>query len=174
MRCFPVLLLTALAASFHASPATASPAQNVAREAAAAAVAACSSLGFRVMATVVDSAGRPVAAMVIDPQLAEPLARDSVHAAQIAAYFHDKSSNIPVRIMDEPSVTYALRDHPRLAPLTPGGVPFPGPGTLAAIGYMAPRDSDQLSAIGVAGAPDGEDDEECARAGVVAVLQKLP
>jgi len=173
MRSFPILLLMALAATGPASAQTAPAGQKIAREAAAAAVDACERLGFRIMATVVDGSGHPVAARAADPELARPLASDSVHSAQIAAYFHDRSSRIPDRLMDEPALDYALHAHPQLAPLKPGGVPFPTPETLASIGVAAPPNRENLSAIGVAGAPDGDKNEECGRDGVMAVLQEL-
>jgi uncharacterized protein GlcG (DUF336 family) len=173
MRFLPILLLTALAVPGSAFTQTGQPGLDIAREAATAAVVACEHLGFRTMATVVDGSGRPVAAMAAEPRLARRLANDSVHSAQIAAYFHDRSSNIAERITEEASVFYAIRDHPRLAPLEAGGVPFPGPDTLEAIGVSGPANGDGLRAIGVAGASDGDKDEECARDGVIDVVAKL-
>ena len=163
MRSCPILLLAVLAVSVPASADVPAPGQAVAREAATAAVVACEHLGFRIMATVVDGAGRPVAAMAADPRLARRLAYDSVHSAQIAAYFHDRSSNIADRITEEAPVFHAIHDNPQLSPLEPGGVPFPGPETLGAIGVSGRANSDGLAAMGVAGAPDG----------VIAVLQAL-
>jgi uncharacterized protein GlcG (DUF336 family) len=173
MRSVPLLLLAAWAVSCPASAETARPGWEIAREAATAAVVACEHLGFRTMATVVDGSGQVVAAMVADPQLAETLAYDSVHTAQIAAYFHDRSSNIPERLQWEPPVAYAIHDHPQLSPFEPGGVPFPGPETMAAIGVTGRPNSDNLSGLGVAGAAGGDRDEECARDGVMDVLQAL-
>ena len=173
MRSFLVLFLTALAFSVPASAQTDLPGQDIAREAAAAAVNACERLGFRVMATVVDGSGHPVAARVADPGLAQPLSWDSVHSAQIAAFFQDRSSRIPDRLMEEPPVYYALQNHPQLSPLEPGGVPFPTPETLASIGVATPPNAENLRAIGVAGAPDGDKDEECGRDGVMEVLGEL-
>jgi uncharacterized protein GlcG (DUF336 family) len=173
MPSYPTLLLAALAAVVPASAQTVRPNVDIAREAATAAVVECQRMGFRIMATVVDGSGRPVAAMVADPELAQSLASDSVHTAQIAGYFHDRSSRIADRMMDEPSVYYALQDHPQLTPLKPGGVPFPGPETLVSIGVAGPHNNDGLSAIGVAGAPDGDKDEECGVDGVMDVLREL-
>ena len=173
MRSLPILLLTALAASCPASAQTARPGLDIAREAATAAVVACERLGFRTMATVVDGSGHVVAAMVADPRLADSLAYDSVHTAQIAAYFHDRSSRIAGRLDWEPPVAYALHDHPQLTPLEPGGVPFPGPETMASIGLASRPNSEGLNGIGVAGAADGDWNEECARDGVLEVLQAL-
>ena len=173
MRSLPILLMTASAVAFPASAVTVRPGLDIARDAATAAVAACERLGFRVMATVVDGSGRPIAAMAADLRLAPSLASDSVHTARIASYFHDRSSRIAGRLLDEPPVYYALQDHPQLTPLKAGGVPFPGPQTLASIGVAGPQNSDDLSAIGVAGAPDGDKDEECGRDGVMEVLQEL-
>ena len=173
MRSFPILLLTALAAACPAAAETSSSSQDIAREAATAAVVECQRLGYRIMATVVDGSGHPVAARAADSELAQSLADDSVHVAQIAGYFHDRSSRIADRGMEEPAVDYALRDHPQLSPLKPGGVPFPGPETLASIGVAGPRNSENLSAIGVAGAPDGDKDEECGVNAVMDVLREL-
>jgi len=173
MRYLPILALAALAVAYPASAGTARPGWDIAHEAATAAVVACEHLGFRTMATVVDGSGRVVAAAVADPPLAETLAYESVHTAQIAAYFHDRSSKIADRILWEPPVAYALHDHPQLAPLEAGGVPFPGPQTMEAIGVTGRPNSEGLNGIGVAGAADGDWDEECARDGVMAVLQAL-
>ncbi len=173
MRSFLILLLTASAVSGSATAQTAPSGQEIARQAATAAVTACERLGFRVMATVVDGSGRFVAARVADAQLAQPLAQDSVHSAQVAAFFHDRSSRIPYRLTQEAAADYALEGHPQVAPLTPGGVPFPGPETLISIGVDGPPNRQNLGAIGVAGAPDGDKDEECGRAGVMEVLQEL-
>jgi uncharacterized protein GlcG (DUF336 family) len=114
-----------------------------------------------------------VAAVAAAPELARPLAYDSVHSAQIAAYFHDRSSNIENRITQEAAVFDGIHDHPQLAPLAPGGMPFPGPQTLAALGVAGPANSQNLGAIGVAGAPDPAQNEACGRDGVMAVLAEL-
>jgi uncharacterized protein GlcG (DUF336 family) len=173
MRLFSILLLTASAFCVPAFAQTARSGQDIAREAASAAVEACRQLGFPIMATVVDSEGRPVAAMAASPELTRRLARDSLHSAQIAAYFHDRSSNIENRITQESAVFDGIHDHPQLAPLAPGGMPFPGPQTLSAIGVAGPANSEDLAAIGVAGAPDPGQDEECGRDGVMHVLAEL-
>jgi uncharacterized protein GlcG (DUF336 family) len=173
MRSIPILFLTALAIARPAAAQTDPAGQEIAREAAAAAVNACENLGFRVMATVVDRSGRFVAARVADAPLAQPLAEDSVHSAQVAAFFQDRSSRVPYRLTQEADVDYALEDHPQLAPITPGGVPFPGPDTFISIGVDGPPNRENLGAIGVAGAPDTDKDEECGLDGVTSVLQAL-
>jgi uncharacterized protein GlcG (DUF336 family) len=173
MRLFSILLLTASALCLPASAQTAQPGPDIAREAVAAAVQACRQLGFRTVATVVDSGGRPVATMAATPELARSLAHDSLHSAQIAAYFHDRSSNIENRITQEAAVFEAIHDHPQLSPLAAGGMPFPGPQTLASIGVAGPANRENLGAIGVAGAPDLAQDEECGRDGVMHVLAEL-
>ena len=173
MRSFSILFLTAMVAALPASARTAPSSQDIARDAAAAAVNACENLGFRVMATVVDRSGRFVAARVADAPLAQPLAEDSVHSAQVAAFFQDRSSRVPYRLTQEADADYALEDHPQLAPITPGGVPFPGPETFISIGVGGPPNQENLGAIGVAGAPDTDKDEECGRDGVMSVLQEL-
>ena len=173
MRPLPILLLTALAVPGAAFTHSVRPGQDIAREAASAAVVACQRLGFPVMATVVDGSGHPLATDAAEPQLARRLADDSLHSAQIAAYFHDRSSNIENRITQEAAVFEAIHDHPQLSPLAAGGMPFPGPQTLASIGVAGPANRENLGAIGVAGAPDPAQDEECGRDGVMHVLAEL-
>jgi len=132
------------------------PNPELARQAAMAAVNACERMGYKTMATVVDTTGQPVVAMTADPTLNKELAPESVRRARIAARFHTASSDIVDRIGLDAGVYYMVQGDPRLRPAKAGGVPF-GP----------------TGAIGVAGAPDDLKDEACARAGIKAVASKL-
>ena len=124
--------------------------------AAAAAVKACERMGYKTMATVVDTTGQPVVAMTADPQLNKALAPESLHRARIAATFHTASSDIVDRVGTDAGVYYLIQGDARLRPAKAGGVPFGATG-----------------AIGVAGGPDGLKDEVCARAGIKAIAAKL-
>jgi uncharacterized protein GlcG (DUF336 family) len=141
-------------------PRAAAPSVDVARQAAETAVKACERMGYKTMATVVDTSGRPVVAMTADPQLAETLAPGSVKRARVAAYFHTASSDIAERAGLDTGVYYTIHNDPRLAPPEPGGVPLSS--------ADKPR-----GAIGVAGSPDPAKDEACARAGAQTVAAKL-
>ena len=128
----------------------------LARQAAEAAVKACERMGYKTMATVVDTTGEPVVAMIADPTLSKELAPESVKRARIAATFHTASSDIVDRIGLDTAVYYMVQTNARLRPAKAGGVP------LGATG-----------ALGVAGAPDDMKDEACARAGIKAVAAQL-
>ena len=141
-------------------PRVAAPSEDLARQAAETAVKACERMGYKTMATVVDTTGRPVVAMTADPQLAKALAPNSVKRARVAAYFHTASSDIAQRVGLDTGLYYAVHNDPRLASPEPGGVPLSGP--------EKPR-----GAIGVAGAPDPAQDEACAREGAEKVAQAL-
>jgi uncharacterized protein GlcG (DUF336 family) len=82
------------------------------------------------------------------------LAPDSVRSARDAAYFGELSRDVAKDMMEKPRVFYAIHDHPQLAPPIAGGVPL------------------EAGGIGVAGAPDGDTDEECARAGVADITTR--
>jgi len=141
-------------------PRVAAPSEDVARQAAETAVKACERLGYKTMATVVDTSGKPVVAMTADPQLSEALAPGSVKRARVAAWFHTASSDVAQRVGLDTAVYYTIHDHPQLSMPEPGGVPLSG--------ADRPR-----GAIGVAGSPDPAKDEACARAGAQQVAGKL-
>jgi uncharacterized protein GlcG (DUF336 family) len=141
---------------FGGPPRLAGPNPELARQAAEAAVKACERMGYKTMATVVDTTGLPVVAMTADPKLNKELAPESLRRARIAATFHTASSDIVDRIGLDAGVYYMVQGDVRLRPAKAGGVPF-GP----------------AGAIGVAGAPDDLKNEACARTGIKAVAAQL-
>ncbi len=141
-------------------PRVAAPSEDLARQAADTAVKACARMGYKTMATVVDTTGRPIVALTADPQLAQALAPQSVRRARVAAYFHTASSDVAERVRSDTAVYYTVHDDPRLASPEAGGVPLSGP-------------DKPKGAIGVAGAPDGITDEACAKAGAQTIAPKL-
>jgi uncharacterized protein GlcG (DUF336 family) len=144
------------AGGFGGPPRPPGPNPVLARQAAEAAVKACERMGYKTMATVVDTTGQPVVAMTADPKLNKELAPESVRRARIAATFHTASSDIVDRIGLDTAVYYVVQTDARLRPAKAGGVPF-GP----------------TGAIGVAGAPDDLKNEACARAGIKVVAAQL-
>jgi uncharacterized protein GlcG (DUF336 family) len=142
------------------APRSAGPSQDVARQAAETAVKTCERMGYKTMATVVDTTGKPIVAMTADPQLSQALAPGSVKRARLAAYFHTTSSVVAQRAGLDSGVYYTIHNNPSLAPAEPGGVPLSSPDM--------PK-----GAIGVAGAPDPAKDEACAKAGVAKVAGEL-
>ncbi|HEY4029679.1 MAG TPA: heme-binding protein [Caulobacteraceae bacterium] len=143
-----------------APPRVAGPSEDLARQAAETAVKTCERMGYKTMATVVDTTGRPIAAMTADPDLSQALAPGSVKRARVAAYFHTASSDVAQRVGMDTALYYTTHNNPQLASPEPGGVPLSGPDK--------PR-----GAIGVAGSPDPAKDEACARAGAQQVANKL-
>lgn len=141
-------------------PRVAAPSEDLARQAAETAVKTCERMGYKTMATVVDTTGRPVVAMTADPQLSQTLAPGSVKQAQVAAWFHTTSADVAQRVSLDTATYYTVLNHPQLAKPEPGGVPLSTP-------------DKPKGAIGVAGAPDPAKDEACAKAGAAQVAGKL-
>jgi uncharacterized protein GlcG (DUF336 family) len=151
----------------QAAPATAPPPVKVAapnkalaREAAQAAVSTCERMGYKTMATVVDTTGRPVVAVTAVPDQAGELAPVSVKSAVAAAEFHQASSDVAGRVSSDAGVFYTVHNDPRLNGVTAGGVP------------LADAD-DPKGAIGVAGANAPDKNEACAQAGAQRIASRL-
>src|ERR1700710_2586224 len=87
----PALAQEAAPAAGPPTPKVAAPSEPLAREAAVAAVSTCERMGYKTMATVVDTTGRPIAAMTAAPDKAGELAPVSVKSAAAAAQFHTAS-----------------------------------------------------------------------------------
>jgi uncharacterized protein GlcG (DUF336 family) len=162
------LLLCALAIAV-VSPAHA---QNVltthrlsaalASEAASAAVAACAKQGYKVTAAVVDADGVEQAVLRGDGASMTTLdaARDKAYTAFMlgAPRNEDSSGAIASRMGANPSAG-GLAKLPHIL-LLQGGLVIRGGG-------------DAIAAIGVGGAPGGNLDEACAKAGVDAISDRL-
>jgi uncharacterized protein GlcG (DUF336 family) len=162
-------LLCAVAILGIAAPAQA---QNVltthrlsaalASEAVAAAVAACAKQGYKVTAAVVDADGVEQAMLRGDgaSMTTLPAARDKAFTAFMlgAPRNEDSSGAIASRIGGSPSAG-GLAKLPHIL-LLQGGLVIRGGG-------------EAIAAIGVGGAPGGNLDEGCAKAGVDAISDKL-
>jgi uncharacterized protein GlcG (DUF336 family) len=119
---------------------------------AAAAVAACSKRGIQVTATVVDRNGE-VQVMMRDT-IAAPL---SIEVSRRKAYTAANFAVSTAELLDRGQGGLAQVDS---LMFSRGGLP------IKAAGLM-------LGAVGVSGAPSGETDEECAQAGIDAVIDDL-
>jgi uncharacterized protein GlcG (DUF336 family) len=163
------LSLSAVAIAGFAAPAAA---QNVltthrlsaalASEAVAAAVAACAKQGYKVTAAVVDADGVEQAVLRGDgaSMTTLPAARDKAYTAFMlgAPRNEDSSGAIASRIGGSPSAG-GLAKLPHIL-LLQGGLVIRGGG-------------EAIAAIGVGGAPGGNLDEACAKAGVDAISDRL-
>ena len=155
------LIPLALAALLLAGPATAEDASfsvrmltpEAAQKAANAALAACRQAGYQVAVAVVDRAG-----------VAQVMLRDRFAGAHTPGVATDKAWT-----------AVSLRtDTGELAKLTQAGMPQSGirhVPRVAALGggLMIQGGGTLFGAIGVSGAPGGEADEACAKAGIAAI-----
>jgi uncharacterized protein GlcG (DUF336 family) len=157
-------LLLAVAVSLACMPAAAQPvlvnikrmSLDTALKAARAAIDACRKQGVQVAVTVIDRGGHPQAVLrdVFAPDLTLDVSRGKAYAA---LSFVAPTSQLEGRFTGPFGPPAAAAG--RLV-ISPGGVPVQAGGEL-------------VGAIGVSGAPSGEIDERCARAGFDAVYEDL-
>jgi uncharacterized protein GlcG (DUF336 family) len=153
-----------LAGIVSAAPAAEEPTYAVrmltvetALEAAQAALHACRKGGYQVAVAVVDRSGLPQ--VLLRDRLAGPHTADmALDKAWTAVSF--RTSTAALAEATAPGKPQSgIRQRPRVASVG-GGLFIEGAGTL-------------LGGIGVSGAPGGEADETCARAGIGAIRSKI-
>jgi uncharacterized protein GlcG (DUF336 family) len=130
---------------------------EVALEAAQAAMKKCRDNGFQVAVAVVDRFGQPQV-MLRDRFAGLPAADTASSKAYTALGFRAATSDLAKSIKSG-QMDSGLARLPHIAMLA-GGLMIEAGGTL-------------LGGIGVSGAPGGEKDEECARAGLDAIRDKI-
>lgn len=129
----------------------------LAQAAAEAALDACQKQGYRVSVAVVDRAGRLKALLRGDGAAPHTL-DSSLRKAYTSASFRAATSALDTLIRSRPDAA-GLRDIPQVLALG-GGLPVQAGGEV-------------IGGIGVGGAPDGEKDEGCARAGLDRITDRL-
>lgn len=154
------LMLCMLAAAATAQEATYSVrlmTPETALKAAQAALKKCRDDGYQVAVAVVDRSG--VTQVVLRDRFAGAhTVRMAVDKAWTAVSFRTDTTEL-ARATQPGSPQSGIRHRPRVAAVG-GGVMIEGAGSL-------------LGAIGVSGAPGGDRDEACARAGVAAIQDSL-
>jgi uncharacterized protein GlcG (DUF336 family) len=130
---------------------------DVALEAAKAALDQCRVDGFQVAVVVIDRFGEPQV-LLRDRFAGLPASRTATDKAWTALGFRVNTSDLSKSVLNG-SLDAKLANLPRVTMLS-GGLIIEAGGTL-------------LGAIGVSGAPGGEKDEKCARAGLDAIRDKL-
>ena len=159
-------MIVAVALTLGTSPAVAgddaivvykSLSPEVALEAAQAALKKCRDNGFQVAVAVVDRFGQPQV-MLRDRYAGLPAADTAVSKAYTALSFRAVTSELSKSIRSG-QMDAGLARLPHVAMLA-GGVMIEAGGTL-------------LGGIGVSGAPGGDKDEECARAGLDAIRDRI-
>ena len=130
---------------------------ETALQAARAALENCRSSGYQVAVAVVDRAG--VAQVLLRDRYAGPHTVDmAVDKAWTAVSFRTSTAAL-ADATESGKPLSGIRQRPRIAAVG-GGLVIEGAGAM-------------LGGIGVSGAPGGERDEACARAGIVAVQSQL-
>jgi uncharacterized protein GlcG (DUF336 family) len=130
---------------------------EVALEAAQAALKRCRADGFQVAVAVVDRFGQ-AQVMLRDRFAGLPAAETATRKAYTALSFHKDTSDLAKSIRSG-QMDAGLAQLPHIAML-PGGLVIEAGGTL-------------LGGIGVSGAPGGDKDEACARAGLDAIRDRI-
>jgi uncharacterized protein GlcG (DUF336 family) len=130
---------------------------EVAFEAAQAVLKKCRDGGFQVVVVIVDRFGQPQV-LLRDRYAGLPAADIATAKAYTALSFRRSTAELAKMVRDG-QMDPNLARMPRIAMLA-GGLPVEAGGTL-------------LGGIGVSGAPGGDKDEECAKAGLDAVRDKI-
>ncbi|HYC49384.1 MAG TPA: heme-binding protein [Burkholderiales bacterium] len=130
---------------------------ETALQAARAALESCRKAGFQIAVAVVDRSG--VTQIVLRDRFAGPHTIDmAVDKAWSAVTFRTSTSALAEATVAGKPMS-GIRARPRVAAIG-GGLMIEGAGAL-------------LGGIGVSGAPGGERDEACARAGIAAIQQSI-
>lgn len=157
---FLMVLVSIVTSSVHAQDATYTTrlmTLETATQAARAALESCRKAGYQVAVAVVDRSG--VTQVVLRDRYAGPHTPDmAVDKAWTAVSFRTDTGALAQATAAGKPMS-GIRSRPRVAAVG-GGVAIEGAGAL-------------LGAIGVSGAPGGERDEACARAGIAAVQANL-
>jgi uncharacterized protein GlcG (DUF336 family) len=130
---------------------------EVALEAAQGALKKCRDNGFQVVVVVVDRFGQPQV-LLRDRYAGLPAADIATAKAYTALSFRSSTADL-AKSLRSGQISSELARMPRLAMLA-GGLAIETGGTL-------------LGGIGVSGAPGGDKDEECAKAGLDAVRDRI-
>ncbi|MDB5553928.1 MAG: hypothetical protein JWL86_3912 [Rhizobium sp.] len=159
-------MIVACALAFGIAPAIAgddatvtykSLSPEVALEAAQAAMKKCRDNGFQIAVVVVDRFGQPQV-LLRDRFAGLPAADTAANKAYTALSFRNSTSALSKSIKSG-QMDAGLAQLPRVAMLG-GGLMVEAAGTL-------------LGGIGVSGAPGGDKDEDCAKAGLDAIRDKI-
>lgn len=131
---------------------------EIALKAAQAAKAECQKHGWQVSVTVADPAGLPLV-MLRDRYAGWHTVEIANGKARTAASWREATSNVAARVTRPDAAEKAILSQPGVV-MIGGGIP------ITAAGQM-------VGTIGVSGAPGGENDDVCAKAGIAAIETDL-
>ena len=132
-------------------------APEAALELARTALETCRAQGYQVAVVVIDRFGQPLV-MLRDRFVGLPAPATAADKAYTALSFRSSTSEF-AKSIEAGRLSAGMAALPRVVTLG-GGLVVESGGTM-------------LGAVGVAGAPGGDKDEECARAGLAAIRDKL-
>ncbi len=140
-------------------PRAKGPALGLAVEAAQAAVATCLANTYKVSALIVDSAGVPVVLLSGDGAAERT---QGIAATKIAVVMKYKapSGDIADKAKTDPALDAELKADPRIGTARRGALPILAGGEM-------------IGAFAVSGAPGGDKDEVCVKAGLDKVASRL-
>ena len=159
-RAVAVLSAALLCSAAHAQPATfplRSITPDAALRAARAALASCARSGYQVAVAVTDRAGSPL--VMLRDRLAGPHTPATATGKAYTALTFKVDTLSFARLTQAGQAMSGVRELPGVVAIG-GGLMIESAGSL-------------VGAIGVSGAPGGEADDACARAGVAAIKDDL-
>lgn len=156
-----VLATAALCGSVHAQQQATFTARSITPEAALraaqAAMQSCARTGYQVAVSVNDRAGHPL--VMLRDRLAGPHTPETAMNKAYTALTFKLDTLAFARVTQAGEAASGIRQLPRVVAIG-GGLPIEAAGSL-------------VGSIGVSGAPGGEADDTCAKAGVAAIKDDL-
>jgi len=161
-----ILLSAALIAAAGSASAADAPATwsqkiisgDLALKAAQAAKAECEKRGWPVTVSVTDPAGLPIV-LLRSRYAGWHTVKVAIGKARTAASWHKSTSSVAARVTKPDAAEKAIMSVPGVV-MIGGGMPIDAAGQM-------------VGAIGVSGAPGGDNDDICAKAGLAAVEADL-
>ena len=157
MRALALLLFCGAAAAQQATYPTRSLTPEAALRAARAALASCAKSGYQVAVAVTDRAGHPL--VMLRDRHAGPHTPGTASGKAYTALTFKTDTLTLARLTQAGQAMSGLRELPGVVAIG-GGLAIESAGS-------------QVGAIGVSGAPGGEADEACAKAGIAEIRDDL-
>ncbi|MDD2760718.1 MAG: heme-binding protein [Methylomonas sp.] len=163
-RLLTFLMLLLFQNNIHAAENSYTLPLTLAVEAASETVRSCEALGYNVSVAFVDMFGQPKVQLKSDkstPHTFETAFRKAYTIVTFGPNYHLETSGQVADLMSKnPAFYNAVLTIPNVTPL-PGAIAIKVQGNI-------------IGAIGVSGAPGGEKDEACAKAGIDKITSRLP
>jgi len=142
-----------------APPRARGPALALAVEAAQTAIAVCLTNGYKTTATVVDSAGVPIAMLAADGA-AERTQMIGLTKTSATIKYKVPSGDIADRVKTDAALDAEVKADPKIGTARRGALPIKVGGEI-------------IGAMSVSGAPGGDKDEVCTQAGLDKIASRL-